>query len=299
MYSAMFILSNLFLVVKFLWQLFNFDNVKSLIYILIFLNASCFYAQNKRDANGKRVGKWVFTSEQGSNVKVEEGYYVKGRKEGQWVAYYKDGKKVRLRGNYTNNRPEGDYKRFYENNLLKEVGSFGHSKYKGELLRYHENGNLAYKGNYNNEGQESGLIQYFHENGNLALEYTVKNGKISGELKRYHLDGSMKEKIDFDANGKPSKAQKFAPSNNAITTPVVVDKKDNLPPYVANPKTKGVRFSPNGYNKIYNDNEEIWMDGEFKNGRLWDGKVFDYDNDGILLKVRIFKNGKYHSDGQL
>jgi hypothetical protein len=41
------------------------------------------------------------------------------------------------------------------------------------------------------------------------------------------------------------------------------------------------------------------MDGEFKNGQLWDGKVFDYSRDGILLKVRVFKLGKYHSDGQL
>ncbi|MEY3844547.1 MAG: hypothetical protein RL293_969, partial [Bacteroidota bacterium] len=55
----------------------------------------------------------------------------------------------------------------------------------------------------------------------------------------------------------------------------------------------------NGYNKVYNDNDEIWMEGEFKNGQLWDGKVYDYDTDGILQKVRIFKAGRYHSDGQL
>jgi hypothetical protein len=39
--------------------------------------------------------------------------------------------------------------------------------------------------------------------------------------------------------------------------------------------------------------------GEFKNGQLYDGKVYDYDQDGILQKVRIYKLGKYHSDGQL
>jgi antitoxin component YwqK of YwqJK toxin-antitoxin module len=50
---------------------------------------------------------------------------------------------------------------------------------------------------------------------------------------------------------------------------------------------------------VYNANDEIWMDGEFKNGQLYDGKVYDYDQDGILQKVRIFKNGKYHSEGQL
>ena len=63
--------------------------------------------------------------------------------------------------------------------------------------------------------------------------------------------------------------------------------------------TKGVLFQPNGYNKVYNSTDEIWQDGTFKNGQLWEGKVYEYDKDGILLKVKIFKNGVYHSDGQL
>ncbi len=29
------------------------------------------------------------------------------------------------------------------------------------------------------------------------------------------------------------------------------------------------------------------------------GKVYVYDRDGILLKVKVYKNGVYHSDGQL
>jgi hypothetical protein len=70
-------------------------------------------------------------------------------------------------------------------------------------------------------------------------------------------------------------------------------------PKVAAPRTKGANFQPNGYNKVYNNNDEIWQDGTFKNGILWDGKIYEYDRDGILLKVRVFKNGVYHSDGQL
>ena len=70
-------------------------------------------------------------------------------------------------------------------------------------------------------------------------------------------------------------------------------------PVIRQPKTKGTAFKPNGYNKVFNENDEIWQDGEFRNGRLWDGKVYEYDADGILLKVKVFKNGIYHSDGQL
>jgi predicted sulfurtransferase len=56
---------------------------------------------------------------------------------------------------------------------------------------------------------------------------------------------------------------------------------------------------PNGYNKVYNLNDEIWQDGDFRSGALWNGKLYVYDEDGILLKVRVFKNGYYNSDGQL
>ena len=70
-------------------------------------------------------------------------------------------------------------------------------------------------------------------------------------------------------------------------------------PSVGAARTKGEAFKANGYNKVYNENDEIWQDGEFRNRSLWNGKVYDYDSDGILLKVRVFKNGYYHSDGQL
>lgn len=64
-------------------------------------------------------------------------------------------------------------------------------------------------------------------------------------------------------------------------------------------KFKNVPKKVNGYNKIYNENFDIFLDGDFRNYRLWDGKVYEYDEDGILLRVKVYKNGKYHSDGQL
>ncbi|HLP54166.1 MAG TPA: hypothetical protein VK151_04020 [Fluviicola sp.] len=58
----------------------------------------------------------------------------------------------------------------------------------------------------------------------------------------------------------------------------------------------GSFFKPNGYNKIYNECGELWQDGIFKESKLYDGKVYIYDRDCILYKVKIFKEGLYHSD---
>ena len=51
--------------------------------------------------------------------------------------------------------------------------------------------------------------------------------------------------------------------------------------------------------KQYNENGEIKFDGMCKDGKVWDGKMYFYDNDGILLVVEIWKNGVYNSNGQL
>jgi 6-pyruvoyltetrahydropterin/6-carboxytetrahydropterin synthase len=58
-------------------------------------------------------------------------------------------------------------------------------------------------------------------------------------------------------------------------------------------------FNPNGYNKVYNDIKELWLEGEFKQGQLWDGRLYVYDEDGLLLKIEVYKEGVFHSLGQL
>jgi len=274
----------------------------SICVLLIFLCVEA-NAQNKRNAAGQRHGKWVFTGKDfpqrnlPKTQKVEEGYYVNGRKEGVWTKFYTDGR-VQLKGTYSNNRPEGPYTRYFSNGQIAEQGDFQQNGYKGLLLRYHENGNLAYRANFNNQGQESGKVTYYHPNGKVALTYTVKNGKVQGEVSRYNTNGQLLSSFDVTANGAVGPVHKANPQTPQLKAPAPVNS-NVYPPRLSNPKTKGLRFVPNGYNKVYNDNDEIWMDGEFKNGQLYDGKVYDYDQDGILQKVRIFKLGKYHSDGQL
>jgi antitoxin component YwqK of YwqJK toxin-antitoxin module len=280
--------------------------MKNLIILLLsFGICQTVLCQNKRDKNGKRTGKWVFTGAdipnygRSKDVKVEEGYFVNGRKEGVWIKYHADGKTIQLKGNYLNNRPEGTYKKFHKDGKLKEAGTINKSLFKDELVRYNSNGKIVYIGNFNNSGMETGTIKYFHENGNLALEYTIKNNALSGKINRYHEDGSLKESFSVSPSGKVEEFEKFVQKQKPTPTPKKKEIKVIYPPKIKNPNTKGVRFDTNGYNKIYNENEEIWMDGDFKNGQLWDGKVIDYDSNGIIQKVRVFRNGVYHSDGQL
>ncbi len=259
---------------------------------------------NQTDSQGKKQGKWIYFGkdrpEEGypPNGKIEEGTYKDDRKEGLWIKYHNDGVTPRLKGEFVNNRPKGSYVKYHPNGKIKEQGSFERNLYRDSLIRYNENGKVEYEANYNVEGKEQGKIKYYYANGQIEFEYVAQNGNPVGKAVRYYENGDVKEVIHYAADGSVEKSEQREMVNppvnvkdpGASTTPA---------PKIATPRTKGVPFLPNGYNKVYNNNDEIWQDGVFKNGNLWEGKVYEYDKDGILLKVKVFKGGVYHSDGQL
>lgn len=276
--------------------------LSQLFLLFILIGSTAGYAQNLKDENGKKHGKWVVKGKDrpksgyGSDVIIEEGTYEHGRKIGVWIKYNKDGKTIKLKGNYVNNRPKGNYTRYFTNGKIKETGTFGDEAHSGSLTRYHSNGKIAYQASFDADGKETGTVKHFFENGNLEAEYGLKKGKVDGIYTQYNEDGSVKLSMKFSA-GKVAETIKSQPkkSKNSHTEP----DSNEPPPVVTNPITKGVTFFPEGYNKVYNANDEIWLDGNFKAGQLYDGKVYIYNSDGILKKIKIYKEGKFHSLGQL
>ena len=259
---------------------------------------------NKKDAQGRKQGVWVYFGkdrpESGFPVdgKVEEGPYLDDRKEGVWIKYHNDGVTPKLKGEYHNNRPNGQYVKLYPDGTVREIGTFNRNKYSDSLKRFHENGVLEYESIYNEGGKEQGTVKYYYPNGQEEFVYDSQNGIPTGKATRYYENGDIKEIIYYAADGSIERSEQREMENPTVN---VVDPgvSREAAPRVTNPRTKGSRFQTNGYNKVYNENDEIWQDGDFRNGRLWDGKVYEYDSDGILLKVRVFKKGVYHSDGQL
>lgn len=281
------------------------------VFVFIFTSFSFSFNQNtdqpeinQKDAEGKKQGKWVYFGKDRpaegipSDGKIEEGTFVDDRKEGFWIKFYQDGVTPKVKGFYVNNRPQGDFIKYHSNGKTKERGNFYKNQYTDSLKRYFDTGVLQYEGIYNENGKESGKIKHYYSNGQLEFEYNADNGNPVGSATRYYENGDIKEKIIYDATGNVEKSEQLD-IKRAIEKPIpIVTSKDSAPK-IGVPKTKGIPFASNGYNKTYNANDEIWQDGIFKNSQLWDGKVYEYDKDGILLKVKVFKNGFYHSDGQL
>lgn len=257
------------------------------------------------DAQGRKQGRWVYYGKDRPDSgippegKVEEGSYKDDRKEGVWIKYHNDGVTPKLKGEYENNRPKGAYTKFHANGKIKEIGYFDKNQNRDSLKRFHENGQLEYEANYGATGKETGKVTYYYANGQKEYEYFSNNGTLSGKAVRYYENGDIKEVTTFGADGSVVSSEEKPMVNQAVKVKDPGGSSKKAPTLSGTPNTQGVKWSPNGYNKVYNSDKEIWQDGVFKEGKLWDGKVYVYDRDGILLKVEVYKGGVYHSDGQL
>ncbi len=238
--------------------------------------------------------------------KVQEGNYVNDKKEGFWIKYHDDGKTPKMKGEYANNRPVGVYTKIGSSNMIREIGTFEKNKQLDSLKRFYENGQLEYEAWYNEDGKEQGRVNFYFETGQLEYTY-IANNVVPTESQSFDKEGNptperrisrcdeIKEPIIYAPDSKPFPGcvDPIDPKNSSNTTPIYA------PATPETPTTKGVPFKTEGYNKVYNEDNEIWLDGKFVNGQLYDGKNYVYDRDGILLKVRVFKKGVYFADGQL
>lgn len=257
---------------------------------------------NRVDANNLKQDYWIVMSadmpEKGyaPGGKIEEGYYKDDRKVGEWIMYHLDGATPRLKGNFVDGRPNGPYIKFDDKGNKTEESSYNKGKQSGTFITYYSDGTVKQEKTFNVDGKEEGAVKFYHPNGQLQFSGTMVNGVPTGEGTRYWEDGSVKEVLTYGVDG------------TVLSTKVV----NAEPPVAAKVETgtggpsgangvlkDGTKFKSDGYNKVYNKADDLWMDGTFKSGKLWDGKLYKYDTDGILLKIEIWKNGAYHSDGQL
>jgi antitoxin component YwqK of YwqJK toxin-antitoxin module len=257
---------------------------------------------NQTDDQGRKQGHWVFLGKYKNlpgyapEDPVEEGDFLDNRKTGMWISYY-PGKKVKSEIEHKMGRPNGKYLKYYENGQLEEKGTWQGNKYVESFERYHENGQLAQKKTFNSAGKTEGKVEYYFENGKPELVYTSKNGVESGPATRYYPNGDVKEEIVY-ADGAVTNRVEKKMVNPEYKEPVKDTKAAPTTQGTTN-TAEGSKLPKDGYAKTYNANQDLEMDGEFKGGKLWNGKWYKYDKNGLLYKIEIYKNGKYFGDGVL
>lgn len=265
---------------------------------VLFLFSLTFQAKdgNIIDNDGMRQGYWVITGGMTTKkgyktaAKVEEGKYKDNRKEGLWKKYWPSGK-IKNEINYKIGKPNGDYSVYYNNGQLEESGTWNKNKNTGDFKRFYENGNKQQEFVFADNGKRNGVQKYYHPNGQLELEAKIINGKEEGVIKRYFDTGKLKEeKVMHGGTVEPGSIKNYDKVDKPYVVKAETDAKSSVK-VTDSPNVK--QFDPNGYNTLYNKGLQKTQVGDFKKGRLWDGRWYRYTDGGILEMIEIYKEGKY------
>ncbi len=262
-------------------------------------DGSAIDAENFTDEKGLRQGFWRITGAMGDEADykksqiVEEGSYEDNKRHGVWKKYYPTGV-IKSEINYLNNHPRGEYKVYYTDGKLEESGDWQGNKNVGSFKRFHENGKLAQDFVFTPNGKREGLQSYYYENGKILMTVEIEEGVANGMMKVYYPNGDPKEEkrlVNGEVEEGSVKTFKTKNPGNITAKVPELPKQETIPNKTDKPNLE--EFRQTGFNTLYNRNQQITQVGEFKEGRLWNGKWHRYDENGLLRKVEVFKEGRF------
>ena len=114
------------------------------------------------------------------------GYQIDENFTGQIVKKYKDGQ-VKSIENFKNGKLNGEFKEFFENGSLFQIGTFKNGDMKN-IKVFYENGNLKFEQNLKNR---KGKYRGYYPNGQLEAEGEVFQGDEIGLWKYYNEEGNL------------------------------------------------------------------------------------------------------------
>lgn len=260
---------------------------------------------NFTDNLGKKQGKWVLYGKHKPNQcysltqVAETGRYQENRKTGEWLEYFCNGN-PKNKVTFINGRQDGRAVVFYESGKIKEEGNWKNNRWVGAYKCYYDNGQLQHDFNYSVAGKREGMSNYYHPNGQLAVQGVFKEGKESGLFKEWTETGKLKAEKVFDGGSvdmasikiyenadspKKNEALALAPSISLKATEKPNEAEASAGPTILN-----------GQHTLYNKSKQVAKSGNFKDNRLMDGKAYIYDENGILKRIAVYKNGEYVGD---
>ncbi|CAN5198545.1 hypothetical protein BH09BAC5_BH09BAC5_20760 [soil metagenome] len=285
----------------------------TLFLLLIFFSGLPVFSQtdsgeNYTDPQGKRQGHWTIFGKMQKNkayandAKVEEGVYKDSQKSGVWKAYYPDGKN-KNEFTFVNNRPNGHAILYNENGLKAEEGTWVGVRWSGEYHLYYDDGTERQSFNYNAVGQRDGKQVYKNPNGTLAIEVNLKAGKEDGWKKEYDANGKLIRETFYNGGViDNSKTKEYASADKVEKAPEDPTVNAAEKPPVASSDMKASsgagEFKGEGANTLVR-NGQITQKGTFHLYRLVDGESRIYDNNGMLIQIKLYKGGKYVGDAPI
>jgi len=137
-----------------------------------------------------------------------------GKKQGHWIKKYPNGN-IMYDGYFVNDKPSGEFKRYYEEKPLKSVLVFSKDGKEAVATLFYPNGLVASKGKYVNQLKE-GKWQFFSIMANdiLISEAEYSADKKNGLHVKYYQDGKPAEKLLYKNDLKHGECVKYFPDGS-------------------------------------------------------------------------------------
>ena len=134
-----------------------------------------------------------------------------GRKQGHWVKKYPN-ENIMYDGVFTNDKPAGEFRRYYEDNTIKSLLVFSKNGTEAKATLYYSNGLVASAGKYVNQLKE-GKWQFFSSTtkGLLVSEVEYSGDKKNGFSLKYYPDSTVAEKINYKNDLRYGECLKYYP----------------------------------------------------------------------------------------
>lgn len=127
------------------------------------------------ETNGLYYQKFTNVPFTGKVKGRHQGKFRKGRREGLWSVYHKNGR-LSARGRFDGGEEEGTWEYFRENGSLERKGDFENGKRQGTWTCYWENGQILGQGHVLND-QKHGDWKIYDDDGRLFSTTSYKNGE--------------------------------------------------------------------------------------------------------------------------
>ncbi len=120
-----------------------------------------------------------------------------GRKQGHWIKKYSSGR-IQYEGEFKDDHPVGEFKRYFENNKLKSVLIYTSDGNEADATIYHPNGFISSKGRYINQLKE-GKWKFYSASveGYLINEEEYKGNLRNGPSVKYYPDSTVAERLAY------------------------------------------------------------------------------------------------------
>lgn len=134
-----------------------------------------------------------------------------GRKQGHWIKRYPNDN-VMYDGFFANDKPAGEFKRYYDDSTLKSLLVFSKNGTEAKATLYYSDGLVASAGKYVNQLKE-GKWQFFSSStkGLLVSEVEYSGDKKNGLTVKYYPDSTIAEKIHYVNDLRHGEYLKFYP----------------------------------------------------------------------------------------